>query len=120
MIRLVQAVGASNLIGPMSVIPPTGVLFAAFLGYNPVNTILDAVPQSVIDNISPETIKVLTDTTWFPTTLAQAFMPSLRLSFYIGAILSIVAAFLSAMRGPVHADEIHETAHGIPPEKRNQ
>jgi MFS family permease len=112
-------VGASNLIGPMSVIPPTGALFAAFLGYNPVNTILAAVPQSVIASISPETIKTLTDTTWFPTTLAQAFMPSLRLSFYIGAILSIVATFLSALRGQTHANEIHKEAHGTPIEKGN-
>ena len=50
-------VGASNLIGPMSVIPPTSALFAAFLGYNPVNTILASVPQSVINTVSPETIR---------------------------------------------------------------
>jgi MFS family permease len=112
-------VGASNLIGPMSVIPPTGALFAAFLGYNPVNAILAAVPQSVIASISPETIKTLTGITWFPTTLAQAFMPSLRLSFYIGAILSVVATFLSALRGQTHADEIHKEAHETPIEKRN-
>lgn len=95
-------VGASNLIVPMSAIPPTGALFAAFLGYNPVSTILAGVPQSVITTISPDTINILTGTTWFPTTLAQAFMPSLRLSFYIGAILSIIATVLSAMRGPTH------------------
>lgn len=112
-------VGASSLIEPMSVIPPTGALFAAFLGYNPVRAILAAVPQSVIASISPETINILTGATWFPTTLAQAFMPSLRLSFYIGAVLSIVATFLSAMRGPMHADEIHEEAHEAPMEEQN-
>lgn len=99
-------VGASNLIAPMSEIPPTGALFAAFLGYNPVSTILAGVPQSVIATISPETIKILTGTTWFPTTLAQAFMPSLRSSFYIGAILSMTATVLSAMRGTTY---MHET-----------
>lgn len=98
-------VGASNLIAPMSEIPPTGALFAAFLGYNPVSTILAGVPQSVIATISPETIKILTGTTWFPTTLAQAFMPSLRLSFYIGAILSMTATVLSAMRGTTYMYE---------------
>ncbi|PAV13203.1 MFS transporter [Methanosarcina spelaei] len=100
--RSLKDVGASNLIVPMSEIPPTGALFAAFLGYNPVSTILAGIPQSVTATISPETISILTGTTWFPTTLAQAFMPSLHLSFYIGAILSIIATVLSAMRGPTH------------------
>jgi membrane protein implicated in regulation of membrane protease activity len=83
----------------MSSIPPTGALFAAFLGYNPVHTILISLPQSVVAAISPATIATLTGTTWFPTTLAYAFMPSVRISFYIGALLSVIAAVLSAMTG---------------------
>ncbi|WP_292382009.1 MFS transporter [Methanosarcina sp. UBA289] len=113
-------VGASNLIAPMSEIPPTGALFAAFLGYNPVSTILAGVPQSVVATISPETIKILTGTTWFPTTLAQAFMPSLRLSFYIGAILSITATVLSAMRGPTHMHKINGETDENPIEEQKQ
>jgi len=100
--------GAPNLIVPMSVIPPTGALFAAFLGYNPVQAILITLPHSVVASISPATIKILTGTTWFPTTLARAFMPSLRISFYIGAIISLVAAVLSFMRGPKYVHEIDE------------
>jgi len=99
--------GAPDLIGPMSAIPPTGALFAAFLGYNPVHAILVSLPQSVVAAISPATISTLTGTTWFPTTLAKAFMPSLRISFYIGALLSIVAAILSAMIGSQFVHEIH-------------
>ena len=34
-------------------------------------------------------------------------MPSLRLSFYIGAFLSLIAAILSAMRGERYIHEIH-------------
>lgn len=113
-------VGASNLIAPMSEIPPTGALFAAFLGYTPVSTILAGVPQSVVATISPETIKILTGTTWFPTTLAQAFMPSLRLSFYIGAILSITATVLSAMRGPTHMHEINGETDKNPIEEQKR
>ena len=83
----------------MSAIPPTGSLFAAFLGYNPVRTILAAVPKSVVAAISPATIGILTGMTWFPITFAQAFMPSLRISFYIGAAVALTGALLSAMRG---------------------
>ena len=49
--------------------------------------------------MSPVAIAVLTGTTWFPTTLANAFMPSLRISFYIGALLSVIAAVLASMTG---------------------
>jgi MFS family permease len=91
--------GAPELIIPMSTIPPTGALFAAFLGYNPVQAILVSLPPAIVATISPATITTLTGTTWFPTTLAQAFMPSLRISFYIGALLSIIAGILSAMGG---------------------
>jgi MFS family permease len=99
--------GAPGLIIPMSTIPPTGALFAAFLGYNPVTAILAALPAVVVATISPATITTLTGTTWFPTTLAQAFMPSLRISFYIGAGLSIIAAILSSMLGTQFIHEIH-------------
>lgn len=99
--------GAAQLIPAMSTIPPTGALFAAFLGYNPVQMILTAMPPSVIGMIAPATIATLTGVIWFPTTLAQAFMPSLALAFYIGAALSVIAAILSAMRGGKYVHEIH-------------
>jgi MFS family permease len=98
--------GAPELIAPMSTIPPTGALFAAFLGYNPVQTILAAIPQSVVAAIGPATIATLTGITWFPVTLAHAFMPSLGLSFIIGAAISLVGALLSAMRGPRYVHEL--------------
>jgi MFS family permease len=106
--------GAPELIAPMSAIPPTGSLFAAFLGYNPVSIILAAVPQSVVAALSPATIETLTGITWFPTTLAQAFMPSLHVSFYIGAAISLIAAVLSAMRGAKYIHEIDGQKSEIP------
>jgi MFS family permease len=108
--------GAPELIGPMSAIPPTGALFAAFLGYNPVSTILAVLPTPVVAAISPQTIEILTGTTWFPTTLGEAFMPSLRASFIIGAVISLVAAALSAMRGSKFVHEID----GVPPKARTR
>jgi MFS family permease len=104
--------GAPELIAPMSAIPPTGALFAAFLGYNPVQTILAVVPQSVVGALSPATIATLTGITWFPVTLAHAFMPSLGGSFLIGAAISLAAAGLSAMRGPKYVYEIEGAGSG--------
>jgi hypothetical protein len=89
----------------MSAIPPTGALFAAFLGYNPVQMILGGLSPALIATIAPATLTSLTGAVWFPTTLAGAFMPSLALSFYIGSGISFVAALLCAMRGEKYIDE---------------
>jgi MFS family permease len=99
--------GAASLIPAMSAIPPTGALFAAFLGYNPVQMILAGLPAAATVGISAATIATLTGVTWFPTTLAQAFMPSLALTFYVGAAISVISAVLCAMRGEMYVYETH-------------
>ncbi|MDD1702155.1 MAG: MFS transporter [Methanoregula sp.] len=99
-------IGAAQLIPAMGAIPPTGALFAAFLGYNPVQTILAGLSPALLATVAPATLVTLTGVVWFPTTLAQAFMPSLALSFYIGAGISFVAALLCAMRGEKYIEEI--------------
>jgi len=78
----------------MSHIPPTGALFAAFLGYNPVQMILAELPLSVTAAISP-------------ATLAHAFMPSLASTFIVGAIISLIAAALCSRGGEKYVHEIH-------------
>lgn len=100
------SIGAVQLTPILSHIPPTGALFSAFLGYNPVETILSSVPSSVVSQIPPATLTTLTGTSWFPSTLAEAFMPSLRVSFYIGALFSALAAILSALRGERYIHEL--------------
>jgi MFS family permease len=98
--------GAAQLIPAMSAIPPTGALFAAFLGYNPVQMILTGLPAAVTAGIAPATLAALTGVTWFPTTLAGAFMPSLALTFYVGAVISLISAVLCALRGKRYVHEL--------------
>ena len=98
--------GAAQLIPAMSAIPPTGALFAAFLGYNPVQMILTGLPATVTAGITHATMASLTGVTWFPTTLAGAFMPSLALTFYVGALISLISAVLCAMRGKRYVHEL--------------
>ena len=103
-----SSIGAVYLAPALSNIPPTAALFSAFLGYNPVNAILTALPAPLVAHIPQATLNTLTGTTWFPQTLQNAFVPSLRTSFYIGAILSVIAAILSVLRGEkyIHEHEI--------------
>jgi MFS family permease len=93
------SIGAIKLAPILSNIPPTGALFSAFLGYNPVESILANLPSSVVASIPPATKATLTGTTWFPSAFATAFMPALKLSFYIGAAFCTMAAVLSWLRG---------------------
>jgi EmrB/QacA subfamily drug resistance transporter len=95
----VSSAGAPQLAPVFANIPPTGALFAAFLGYNPIGSVLGSLPPSVLSSIPAATVSYLTSTTFFPNAIAPAFMPALQLAFYIGAGLSVIAALASAMRG---------------------
>ena len=105
----VSSNGAPQLAPYFSSISPTNALFAAFLGYNPVGSILASLPPSVV---VPQAIQtVLKSQTFFPNAIAGAFMSALQDAFYIGAALSVVAAVASALRGkPMHAPEAKEVS----------
>jgi len=108
MLSSLTSIGAVNLAPILTNIPPTAALFSAFLGYNPVNAILTTLPPSIVAHIPGSTLNTLTGITWFPSTLSNAFLPSLQTSFIIGAVISIIAAILSALRGEryIHEDKI--------------
>ena len=106
------SIGAVQLAPIISNIPPTGALFSALLGYNPVAGILSTLPAPIVALIPHSTLNTLTSTTWFASTFENAFIPSLKISFYIAAIISAIAAILSALRGEkyIHNDEPLKTA----------
>ena len=106
------SIGAVQLAPIISNIPPTGALFSALLGYNPVAGILSTLPAPLVALIPHSTLNTLTSTTWFASTFENAFIPSLKISFYIAAIISAIAAILSALRGEkyIHNDEPLKTA----------
>jgi len=91
-------------------IPPTNALFSAFLGYNPMDSILGSIGPSIVSAIPQQIITTLKGNYWFPHTLQQAFMPALRISYVIGAILTGIAAVLSAMRGQRY---VYETSNQV-------
>jgi len=92
--------GAAQLAPVFTSIPPTGALFAAFLGYNPVGSILSDPRVAQLAASIPQSVAAyLTGQTFFPTAIAPAFMSSLQEAFYIGAALSLIAAVASVLRG---------------------
>ena len=105
-----SSAGVPQLASTFERIPPTNALFAAFLGYNPVASTLSVASSSLTSSIPPATLAYLTGKDFFPTAIAPAFMSALRLTFYIGGVLSIAAAVASALRGStyIHYDERKE------------
>jgi MFS family permease len=95
----------------VSHLPPIGSLFAAFLGFNPIQTL---VPHSVLASLGPARAHYLVGRSFFPKLIAPAFASGLHLAFDFAAGTSFVAAVLSWMRGSryIHpADELHDDAN---------
>jgi MFS family permease len=80
----------------ISEMPPTSALFAAFLGYNPMQQM---VPASIMHTLPKATQTLLVSKTFFPNVIAPAVMSSLQLAFWISAAISLIAAVVSLFRG---------------------
>ncbi|MGA8297116.1 MAG: MFS transporter [Acidimicrobiales bacterium] len=75
-------------------LPPVSVLFAAFLGVNPITHLLGSGAISHLPNAS-----MLTSRSFFPTLIAAPFKNGLREAFTFSAIACLVAAWASWLRG---------------------
>ncbi|MGD0424478.1 MAG: MFS transporter [Candidatus Bathyarchaeia archaeon] len=91
--------GAPQLSSVLTQIPPTAAIFAAFLGYNPMGTVLSRLPSRLTNSLSPQAVALLTGKVWFPTAIANAFMSSLGFALYFNVALAVVAAAASVLRG---------------------
>ena len=79
-------------------------LSRSFLGYNPVATLLHSLPASLVSTIPQSTMSYLTGTKFFPSAISAPFMTALREAFIIGAVMCIVAAVCSVLRGKKYVD----------------
>src|SRR5207248_4710563 len=80
----------------ISHLPPIGVLFAAFLGYNPMRSL---VPAPVAAHLGRHAQATLFGKTFFPHLIMPAFMSGLHDAFYVSAALALIAAIASLLRG---------------------
>jgi MFS family permease len=78
-------------------LPPVGSLFAAFLGYNPVQELL--APTGVLAHLPASHVAVLTGKQFFPALIAGPFHHGLEIVFSMAIVLLVIAAIASAMRG---------------------
>jgi hypothetical protein len=73
-----------------------GSLFAAFLGYNPIRTLLG---PAALDRLSPSQAANLTGTRFFPELIAGPFRHGLAIVFVAALVMSLIAAGASWLRG---------------------
>jgi EmrB/QacA subfamily drug resistance transporter len=107
----VTSAGApAALAKALSATPASSALFASFLGYNPVATILQTIPASSLNAIPKATIDFLTGSSFFPNAISSPFMTALREAFIIGAAMCVVAAVCSVLRGKKYANEQQKPA----------
>jgi MFS family permease len=81
--------------GPISHLPPTATLFSAFLGYNPMKTLLGPA----LGHLPAAKAALLTGKSFFPHLIASAFSKGLDQAFYFAFAASVIAAVASALRG---------------------
>ena len=83
----------------VSRLPPVGTLFAAFLGYNPMRTLLG---PAVLGHIGPAHAAVVTGKQFFPSLISAPFHRGLVVAFGASALLCAAAAVASVWAGDTH------------------
>ena len=100
---LVQAGVDPAAAGAASHVSPVGVLFAAFLGGNPI--------QELVPHAAPAVAHHIYSGSFFPTLISAPFMHGLAIAFTASIIMLLIAAAASMMRGERY---IHTDAEGVP------
>ena len=93
-----QAQGVpSDVAAHVASLPPVSTVFAAFLGFNPMETLLK--PTGVLSRLPAQAVNTLTGKRFFPNLISQPFHHGLVVVFTAAALMAAVAAIVSVMRG---------------------
>jgi MFS family permease len=96
-----------------STLPPVSILFAAFLGYNPIQHLLGS---HVLAGLSAHNQSILTGNSFFPHLISAPFRDGLHAAFLFAIVACLIAAAASLMRGghPAHDEDPAPAAAPIP------
>ena len=87
----------------VAALPPVSVMFAALLGYNPVQTLLG----SAISKLPASHAAYLTGRSFFPALISPSFSNGLALAFDFAIAACLIAAVASLLRGSRYVHEEH-------------
>jgi hypothetical protein len=84
----------------VSAVPPDSLMFAAFLGSNPIASLLNAA--GVLHTLPAATVTTLTSKTFLPQLLSAPFHSGLAGVFTLATALALVGAMVSLFRGGIY------------------
>jgi len=87
---------SATVAAQIGALPPVSILFAAFLGYNPIATL---VGSDVLAELPPADSAALTGHSFFPDLISAPFHAGLTEAFLFAAVACLVAAAASWSRG---------------------
>jgi MFS family permease len=85
-------------------LPPVSIMFAALLGYNPVQTLLG----HALTKLPASHVAFLTGHRFFPSLISAPFEHGLRIAFDFAIVACLIAAMASLLRGGKYV-------HGVEP-----
>jgi MFS family permease len=86
-------------------LPPIGTLFAAFLGYNPIQQLIGSPAAA---HVTAEHYDYLTGRSFFPHLITGPFGHGLHLAFLMAAAISFIGAVCSGLRGSDTVEQAHQ------------
>ena len=101
-------------------LPPVSTVFAAMLGYNPVQNLL--APTGLLKTLPARNVATLTGRQFFPHLISAPFHHGLTIVFTAAALMALLGAAVSWMRGKKAAAEetpelaALDTADAVAPE----
>jgi MFS family permease len=87
----------------LSHLPPTAVMFAALLGYNPIQMLLGPV----LTKLPASHAAYLTGHSFFPSLISASFQHGLDIAFDFAIAACLVAAVASLLRGKRYVHDLH-------------
>jgi MFS family permease len=90
----------------VAALPPVSIMFAALLGYNPVQTLLG----HVISKLPASRAAYLTGHTFFPSLISGPFQHGLDIAFDFAIAACLIAAVASLLRGRRYVHELDGAA----------
>ena len=86
----------------VSALPPTAIMFAALLGYNPIQTLLGPV----LTKLPASHAAFLTGHSFFPSLISAPFHSGLEIAFDFSIAACLIAAVASLLRGKRYVHDV--------------
>jgi MFS family permease len=96
----------SSVADQVAGLPPVGSLFAAFLGFNPIQQLLG--PSGVLTHLPAANVATLTGKEFFPQLISGPFQHGLFAAFLAALIMTVIGVVASALQGKERVADLVE------------